>query len=180
MKNVDIVQAPDHGLSLVKTAGTSEDPFVLLDCGDLSVLVSSADILTFMPAQKMLRRNSLHSCGIIDYENNEVPVFSLSKSLKLISDFPDKLSMLVLLNYQDNAFALGCTAIEKIEKSDMVFYPVPVSMSSRKQPFNQVAVIENRAVGLVSADSLWQLLIRLKAVKESGATQHPSLVRGAI
>lgn len=154
------------------------EPLVLTNFGDFSLLISSSDIHTLMPVQKMQTDGVEY--GVVAVDRLMVPVFGLSKSLQLSPQLPESHTTLLVLQYQAQVFALGCNRIEKIEEPNLVFYPVPVSMSSRKQPFSRFAVMGQDAVGLASAAGLWQLLVARKLSHLAAVMQQPELIQGAI
>ena len=145
-------------LRAIPSSHNADDPLALIDCGELSLLLSSKDIVTLMSAQKIIAPSVTQACGAIDFEQLQIPVFSLNKALQLTDKLSANQLTLVVLQYQTRIFAVSCCALEKIEISGFQFFPVPVSMSSRKQPFTHFAVLNNRAAGLTSAANLSRLL----------------------
>lgn len=145
-------------LRAVPTTRNADEPLALLDCGEFSLLISSKDIVTLMSAQKIITSNLAQACGAIEFEQQHIPVFALNKALQLSANLSANQLTLVVLQHQTRLFALGCSALEKIEIPDLQFFSVPISMSSRKQPFTQFAVLNNRAAGLTSAANLSRLL----------------------
>jgi hypothetical protein len=153
-------------LQAITTSPKTDEPLVLMDCGELSLLVSSKDIVTLMPVKKMLPSRVLQACGELEFEQQHISVFAFNKALQLQTDLLSNQLTLVVLQQQSHKFAVACCSVEKIEAPDLHFFPVPISMSSRKQPFTQFAVLNNCAAGLVSAASLWRLL-QLRGVRFS-------------
>ena len=145
-------------LRAVPAVHNAEEPLALIDCGELSLLVSSKDIVTLMSAQKITASNVAQACGAIEFEQQQIPVFALNKALQLADKLSANQLTLVVLQHQTRLFAFACCTLEKIEIPDLQIFPVPVSMSSRKQPFTQFAVLNNRAAGLTSAENLSRLL----------------------
>jgi len=145
-------------LRAIAASSNADEPLALLDCGELSLLVSSKDIVTLMSAQKIIPTDIAHACGVIEFEQQEIPVFALTKALQLSPGLSPQQLTLVVLQHQARLFALGCSGLEKIESPDLQLFSVPISMSSRKQPFTQFAVLNKRAAGLTSAAHLWALL----------------------
>lgn len=145
-------------LRAVPTAHNADEPLALLDCGELSLLISSKDIVTLVSSQKIIASNLAQACGAIEFERQHIPVFALNKALQLSTTLSTNQLTLVVLQHQTQIFALGCSGLEKIEMPDLQFFTVPMSMSSRKQPFTQFAVLNNRAAGLTSAANLSRLL----------------------
>lgn len=167
-------------LRAIVASPKTDEPLALMDFGELSLLVPSKDIVTLMSAQKIMPSDVAQACGAFEFEQQHIPVFAFNKALQLQTDLPSNQLTLVVLQQQTHLFAVCCCALEKIETLDLHFFPVPISMSSRKQPFTQFAVINNRAAGLTSAASLRRLLeLRgvsfktasvdtLKRIKEAG------------
>jgi hypothetical protein len=145
-------------LRAVPTTHNADEPLALIDCGELSLLISSKDIVTLMSAQKIIASTLVQACGAIEFEQQQIPVFALNKALQLSANLSANQLTLVVVQHQTRLFALGCCALEKIERPDLQLFSVPVSMSSRKQPFTQFAVLNNRAAGLTSAANLSRLL----------------------
>lgn len=133
-------------------------PLALIDCGEFSLLISSKDIVTSMSAQKIVAPTIPHACGAIEFEQNSVPVFAFNKALQLQSRLPSSQMTLVVIQHESYLFSLGAVALQKLDMMDLHFYPVPVNMRSRKQPFTQFAIVNKRVAGLSSAAELWRLL----------------------
>ncbi len=145
-------------LRAVATAHNADEPLALLDCGELGLLISSKDIVTLTSSQKIIASNFVQACGAIEFEQQQIPVFALNKALQLTANLSANQLTLVVLQHQTRIFALACCSLEKIEMPDLQFFTVPLSMSSRKQPFTQFAVLNNRAAGLTSAANISRLL----------------------
>lgn len=155
------------------------EPLALMDCGEFSLLISSKDIVTLMSAQKIITSAAAHTCGAVEFEQQIIPVYAFTKALQLQSQLPAAQMTLVIIQHQSYLFALGCSALEKIEMADLHFYSVPLSMSSRKQPFAQFAVVNKRAAGLTNASELWRLLAMRNAVQAVPIQKTQTLIQGA-
>jgi hypothetical protein len=83
------------------------------------------------------------------------------------------------LQHESRLFAICCSGLEKLAIADLHFYKVPLSMSSRKQPFTEFAVVNHVAAGLSSAADLWQLLSLRKAVQAIPPAKAQTLIQGA-
>lgn len=145
-------------LRAIPTSQSADEPLALIDCGEFSLLISSKDIVTLMSSQKIIASSVAQACGAIEFEQQQIPVFALNKALQLSPNLSANQLTLVVLQHQARIFAVCCCALEKIETSDLQFFTVPLSMSSRKQPFTQFAVLNNRAAGLTNAENLSRLL----------------------
>ena len=143
--------------AVAQSAGV-DDPLAFIDVGDVSFLISSRDIFTLMPTQKMAAPVLEQACGEIELEGTKVPVFAINKALQLNIERPTNHLTLVVLQHQGRLFGLCCMTLEKIDAGNLRIFSVPITMSSRKQPFSQFAVINNRAAGLTSAVELFRLL----------------------
>ncbi len=145
-------------LRAVTPSTAADEPLALLDFGDLAFLVSSKDIFTLISTQKMATSSLSQVCGEIVIEERKVPVFAINKALQLNTERPANHLTLVVLQHETQLFGFSCVTFEKIDLHDLNFFQVPVSMSSRKQPFSQFAVVNNRAAGLTSSADLLRML----------------------
>lgn len=170
----------DNKLRAVKTAASLVEPLALMDCGEFSLLISSKDIVTLMSAQKIIASTMAHTCGALEFEQNIIPVFAFNKALQLQPKLFSTQITLVIIRHESYLFALCCSALEKLEMADLGFYAVPLSMSSRKQPFSQFAVINKRAAGLTSAADLWRLLSMRNATQTIPRIKTQEFVQGAV
>ena len=152
-------------LRAITPSSAPVEPLALIDFGEFSLLLLGKDIVTLMSAQKIMAPATEYTCGKIEHEQYMIPVFTFNKALQLQSCLPSTQMTLVVIQHQSYLFAVGCSAFDKIEIADLHFYPVPISMTSRKQPFSQFAVANKRAVGLSSAADLWRLLVTRNAVQ---------------
>lgn len=155
----------EQTLRAVAPSSNLAEPFALMDCGEFNLLISSKDIVTLMSAQKIIGSTVAQTCGMIEFDQQLIPVFAFNKALQLKSELSAVQKTLVIIQHRSYVFALCCSALEKIEMADLHFYHAPVSMSSRKQPFTQFAVVNKRAAGLSSAAELWRLLTMRKAIQ---------------
>ncbi len=169
----------DSTLREVRVSVNNNEPLALMHFGDFSLLMSSKDIVTLMSAHKIIPAAIAHSCGAIEFEQQVVPVFAFNKALKLQPTLSNTQMTLVIIQYDAYIFALCCTALEKIEVADVHFFAVPLSMSSRKQPFTQLAVVNKRAAGLTSAALLWELLHMRHAAQTIPRMKSHELIQGA-
>lgn len=179
MKSPQENNSLEQKLRVVESSANTAEPLVLMDCGDLSLFISSKDIVTLMSAQKIIASDIPHACGAIELEQVVVPVFALNKTLQLQPQPPSEHMTLVILQYDSRLFALCCFGLEKLELAELKIYPVPISMSSRKQPFAQFAVVNKRAAGLSSAAEVWRLLSMRNAVQAIPAVKNQVFVQGA-
>lgn len=177
--NENVNNNGEQKLRAVMPTSNAVEPLALMDCGEFSVLVSSKDIVTLMSAQKIITSSSVQTCGAVEYEQHIVPVFAFNKALQLQPTLPSAQMTLVILQHQTCLFAVCCSALEKIEAADLHFYKVPLSMSSRKQPFAQFAIVNKRATGLSSAAELWRLLAMRNAVQAVPVIKTQELIQGA-
>ena len=179
MKHANDTHLDQQKLQVVAPASSSSpglsshlaEPLALMACGEFSLLIASKDIVTLISAQKIVSAQKIlpskaaSACGEIEFNQQTVPVFALNKALQLQPQLPSVEMILVVLQYESCLFALCCSELEKLNASDLHFYPVPQSMSSRKQPFAEFAIVNHVAAGLTSAAELWRLLSLRNAVQ---------------
>jgi chemotaxis signal transduction protein len=164
LDNANATNLSQQKMRALIPSSNSVEPLALMDCGEFSLLMSSKDIVTLMSAQKIIASSAAQTCGTVEYEQQIIPVFAFNKAFQLQPKLPFAQMTLVIFQHQSRLFAVCCSALEKIESADLHFYKVPPSMSSRKQPFAQFAVVNERAAGLSSAAELWRLLAMRNAV----------------
>ncbi|RZA09586.1 MAG: hypothetical protein EOO68_00600 [Moraxellaceae bacterium] len=165
-------------LALAPKINSPESNFVLMDCGDFSFLLPGNEIVSLLSVQQIVALpQSVHDCGYAEFEKSTYPVFSFNKAMQLQTSLKDAHNAIVLLHHRDANFAVSCMSVQKIDDvnntsasseagsaTPLIFFEVPVCMRSRKQPFTEFAIINNRAVGLTSASALFTLL-RLRGAK---------------
>jgi len=156
-KTIDKFGAKNQ-LRAVASSPTADEPLALIDCGDVNFIISSKDIVTLMSAQKMSSPTLNLACGEIVLEEDNLPVFAINKALQIIPARAANHLTVVVIRHQQQLFGLCCGTLEKIEMNDLQIFSVPISMGSRKQPFSEFAVVNNRAAGLTSANNLLRLL----------------------
>lgn len=163
--NINQASAQDKLRPLIADAATIQ-PMVHLDCGDFGLLVPSRDLVSLLAPQQIIARSEQlpESCASVDFDGQRYPVFCLNKALQLQSALEAKHRALVLLCTQGYGFGVACYALTKLDTELKEIYPVPPSMSSRKQPFSEFALVNDQALGLSSAAALLALL-KLRGVK---------------
>ncbi len=166
-------------LQVVAPASHSAEPLALINCGEFSLLISSKDIVTLISAQKLLASKTAHACGEVEFEQKVIPVFVFNKALQLQPRLPSAHMTVVVLQHESRLFAICCSGLEKLNAADLHFHKVPLSMSNRKQPFAEFAIVNNIAAGLSSAAELWRLLSLRKAVQTMPLVQMQVLIQGA-
>lgn len=173
MSMTDVLAGESPSLAPPATASPER---VRLDGGEFGLLLPAADVVTLMPGNRLSAptdtASSLvaQSCGYLEYGQQRYPVFCLNKALQLQSRLEPCHQVLVLLRHQQQGFALACRSLTKLETQDYPVYPVPRSMSSRKQPFSRFALIGEVALGLSSAADLLKLLqVRGVQVREQNS-----------
>jgi len=155
-------------------ASLSANSLALLSFDEFTFLVPGEDVLSLLPIQKIDAAVASNSCGLVEYNGHSVPVFSVNKALQLQSSKKDSHSVIAILNYQSMWFSLACNSLAKCEIGNLQLFRVPTCMSSRKQPFSQVAIVGDKAACLTNSAELWKLLHLRGAV---GATISPTLIR---
>lgn len=169
----------ENKLQVVAPASHSAEPLALINCGEFSLLISSQDIVTLISAQKIVTSKVTQTCGEIEFEQQMIPVFVFNKALQLQPQLPSTPMTLVVLQHESYLFAICCLSLEKLNAADLHFHKVPLSMSNRKQPFAEFAIVNNIAAGLSSAAELWRLLSLRKAVQAIQIVQPQVLIQGA-
>ncbi|MES2675028.1 MAG: hypothetical protein V4660_12365 [Pseudomonadota bacterium] len=156
---------------------TSE--LVLIDCGEISLLISSAEIISLVSALQLVAQpQSPFDCGYLEFEQQYYSIFCLNKSLQLQPSMNPENTSIVLFNAQNILFGVCCHELTKQNTAGLVLHVVPPSMRSRKQPFTEFAIIDNRAVGLSSTVALIALL-RLRGAKLISQPGTASALLGA-
>lgn len=168
--------AQPRGLRGLEPPVTADESLVFLNVGDFGLLTPGTEIYTLMPAQKIQVLDS--GVGSVLVDEYQVPVFGLNKGLQILPQLPATHMTVVVFRHDIRLFAFGCARIQKLDRRDVCIYPVPISMSSRKQPFSNFAIIDQCAAGLINAKSLWQLLVERKFNHLVGLAAEPVLVQG--
>lgn len=154
---------PGESPSLAPPAMVSPER-VHLDGGEFGLLLPAEEVVTLLPSSKLIAPTDTASslaaqtCGYLEFDQQRYPVFCLNKALQLQSRLEAHHQVLVLLRHQQQFFALAGRSLNKLEAHGYPIYPVPRSMSSRKQPFSSFALINDAALGLSSAADLLDLL----------------------
>jgi hypothetical protein len=117
--------------------------------------------------QNMAAQKNTTACGYFDYDNHLVPVYGLNKMMQLQTDIKQTQTTLLVLKQEERFFALCCLGIQKMVADNLAFFKVPISMSSAKQPFTQLALVENTLAGLTSSAELWRVLAKRGACLSS-------------
>lgn len=141
-------------------------PMVHLDWDDFSLLLPTSDLASLAAPRELGAASEQipQSCGSLEFEGIDFPVFCLNKSLQIQPALSGQDRSIVLLKTQGYCFGISCCALGKLDVPLGTLYAVPPSMTSRKQPFTQFALINQRAMGLSSAAALLALL-KLRGVR---------------
>jgi hypothetical protein len=181
------MSAPVNRTSLADSSGPALAPCtatmlpqVLLDGDDLGFLLPADDVVTLASSKALIPAVDVGSvsCGYLDVEQQRYPVFCLNKALQLQTTLTEKHRVLVVLRDREQTFALACCALTKLTDETYPVYRVPPSMSSRKQPFQEFALINNRALGLSSAGDLL-VLLAARGVQLSSTYNTTAIRQGA-
>lgn len=179
MKHENENNRSEQKMQVVAPALHSAEPLALLMCEEFSLLIPSRDIVTLVSSQKILFSNIAQACGEIEFNQHSVPVFAFTKALQLQPQLPVEQMTLVVLQYESYLFAICCSELKKLNAVDLHFYTVPLSMSSRKQPFTQFAIVNHVAAGLSSTAQLWRLVRLRKAGQAIPLLPTQVLMQGA-
>lgn len=151
----------DKIIHAVNDAAPARDSLVLLDLIGIQFLLRG-DIISLRPISQLQPIGQLQlavdnlACGALEFEGALLPVFYVNHNLQLQTHVDSRCAAVAILAAGSQRFALACLGLEK--QATPVFYPVPRSMSSRKQPFKEFAVINQKAVGLTSGSELLRVL----------------------
>lgn len=168
MNNVDESGADKKPLALAPTHNATKINLVMINCSDFSFLLAGDEVVSLLPVQQIVSQPlSVHDLGYVEFEQRIYPVFCFNKALQLQMSLKELHTTVILFNHREHYFGISGVDVEKVgEQNSVTFYKVPICMRSRKQPFTEFAVINNRAAGLASASSLFTLL-RLRGAKLS-------------
>lgn len=167
----------DNYLHALGSPLPARDSLLLLDMGEIHFFVQG-DVISLLPINQMQHTSAKLECGSVEFEAEQLPVFYFNDHLQLLSQAPEHCAAVVLMVAGDSRFGIACSSLQKYTGPAPMFYSVPVSMSSRKQPFSEFAVIENRAVGLVSAEELLRVA-RLRGASVANQRHAQRLRSGA-
>ena len=165
-----VIPAPKKLRSVPLQKRALPESMAWLDCGEFHLIIPSADIVTLMPLQLMTAQlisqesQSIIEAGFVDYDHHRVPVFNLSKSFQLQPQLNEQHKIIVLFKESDVYFGLVGRELTKLSDVALKVFSVPLCMSSRKQPFTEFTIHNQRAAGVSSANALLTLL-RLRGVK---------------
>lgn len=147
----------DNNLYAVGDTAQARNSLVLLDMVEIQFLLQG-DIVSLLPVSQMLPSPDDCACGSLEFEGELLPVFYVNRNLQLQTMADSRCTALVILSTGLQRFGLACLGVEKQSGAVPAFYSVPVCMSSRKQPFNEFAIINHKAIGLTSAAELLRVL----------------------
>ena len=188
-KNV-ITEAPSLILAQQRAIETE---LVMLDCGDFGLFIPAVEVVSiasaqqifgkqFIPPQvaqqKNVAKTMAQNCGYLELYEKNYAVFCFDKTLQLHTEISAKHNAVVLLKHKEYLFGISCCELLKQQISPLTLYSVPPSMRSRKQPFTEFAVINNRAVGLSSVAALYALLHLRGVIFAAQQTSQTSTLQG--
>lgn len=160
MKSIESDSGAEKTPLCVVDAVNPQDDFVLINTGEFSLLLAVSALVAVIPFDSYRVSGHLTNKGRIEFQGECIAIFSLTKLLQLdMLDFssPTQTSVAVL-EYQQQRFGITCCDLDKCERSSLTLFDVPVSMTSRKQPFTQFAIVNNCAAGLASVADIVRLL----------------------
>jgi hypothetical protein len=147
----------NNTLVAVPTTAPTPDTLVVLNLSEIQFLLQ-AGVESLLPIKDMRPPSDELACGSLEFEGELIPVFCLDHHLQLQAVAGSTCVAVALLSNGSQRFGLVCLGLEKWANPAPVFYRVPVCMTSRKQPFSEFAVIDNKVVGLTSAAELLRVL----------------------
>lgn len=137
---------------------------VCMDFGEFGLLLPAADLVSLVAPQQLTKLPESASvqlsqaCGYLEFAQGWFAVFCFNKSMQFQPALEAKHKAIVLLRTGNFYFGIACCELKKMNGDFHKVYPVPQSMSSRKQPFTEFTIIDQQAVGISSAATLLQLL----------------------
>ncbi|MES2822899.1 MAG: chemotaxis protein CheW [Pseudomonadota bacterium] len=176
---LDNVLPDKKPLTLAPQANLLASELALMDCGEISLLIPTNEIISLVSAQQLVAQpQSSFDCGYLEFEQQYYSIFCFNKSLQLQPSMNPESTTMVLFNAQNILFGVCCHELTKQNATGLTFHAVPPSMRSRKQPFTEFAILDNRAVGLSSVAALIALL-RLRGAKLISQPGPASALLGA-
>ncbi len=170
---------PDKKQLMLAPTSSLAPELVLMNCGEFSILLASDEVVSLTSAQQLVAQpRSSFDCGYVEFEQQYYSIFCFNKSLQLQSSMNVEHSTIVLFNTQNILFGICCHELTKQHAAALTLHAVPPSMRSRKQPFTEFTIIDNRAVGLSSGAALVALL-RLRGAKLISQPGSVSALLGA-
>jgi hypothetical protein len=167
-------------LSLVKDDPLAVAHLVMLECGDITLLLPSDEIVSMVSSAELTaQQDSSSICGTVEFMQQSYSVFSINKALQLSAELSPQQQVIVLFSAQQSWFALACQNIKKLEAQPTRIFAVPSSMRSRKQPFSEFAIIDNEAVGVSSSVQLLAFL-HMRGAHVSASQTSSFNIQGAI
>lgn len=160
-------------------------PKVCLEFGDFGLLIPASDLVSLAIPQQVTRRqeDAMQTCGSVIFQEDQYSIFCLNPALQLEQAIPPTHTAIALLRCNNHYFGIACHSLTKVEGEQNARYPTPPSMLSRRQPFSEFMIVNQRAAGLSSAALLLELLQNLLTAQgtriQAKITTSPSIRRGA-
>lgn len=156
-------------------------PQVGLNCGSFGLLIPAEDLVSLIAPQQITQTagDLAESLGSVIFQDQSYPVFCLNTTLQLQPHIDAAYTTLALLRTGEHYLGIVCHSFIKLASEQDPIHALPPSMKSRRQPFTEFRVIDNRIWGLSSAAALVELLAtRGLQIKAQQTAQAPNY-RGA-
>lgn len=143
----------------IENRGLDPGIHTLLRCGELHLLLPQQDICLLELASNLVTDAPPPSgLGWITFQQQAVPVFSLSTNLKWQERVTDERPICVLLKTAEKYFALLCNEAALLRSSDLSLQTVPQAMIVSGAPFQQLALHGEHLACVSSAAQLFAWL----------------------
>lgn len=131
--------------------------WLLVEAGELQWLVPSKDLLYLGPLEPDSGPEG--SCGSLHYHEAAYPAVYWDSALHLKPQAHEDCGSAVLLQARAGRLALACHRLVRL-KQPPTFYALPACMQGRRQPFVEIAVLKDRALGRFDDQRLAAVLPR--------------------
>lgn len=180
--NKNLINEPPRPALVPEAEKTT--PNVCLEFSDFGLLIPASDLVSLASPQQMSQRaeDVAQACGSIIFQDEPYSIFCLNPALQLEQSVTPTHTAIALLRCENYHFGIACHSLVKVEQGKSARYSIPPSMVSRRQPFTEFMILNQRACGLSSATLLLELLQNLLTAQ--GARIHaksppnPSIRRG--
>lgn len=129
------------------TSPERDTAWLVVDAADLLWLIPRREALHLAPFQRRDARPP--NCGQLRWQHEDYPVLAWDKAIRLTDSPDEQCQSALLLQGPGVRFALACHRLLRLDAP--AFHTLPHCMRGRRQFFTQIAVLQNRAAGKVSA-----------------------------
>lgn len=136
-----------------------EKNFVLMRFDDVKLIFPRSDVMTVESAANILRDESdVSTMGQLALDEEDLPVYALSKDFEFINDAQDDRRFCVCLETPEKSkqYALTCDIVEQYTvPSDMAVQVLPEFMRLLDSPIRGMIQIEKDLALECTAESMW-------------------------